>query len=210
MPDPELKEWISLIKDCLLALAALVTIGVGIYGARVWKRELVGKEVYAAGRELVKQSHIASKAANKLRLPTDMLDKELDPKVTIATTNDEHWRISEIRTYQKRIEGFSVALEKFESAKLDLRVLKGSRVYEGFMPFGRHLTETILLVNEYLDLLKDDSLKVGPDSPKVLDLQQRLYPSRNLDDDLSQKLADSREEGENWLLAYLHRQSIHG
>jgi len=210
MPDPEFKEWVSLIKDCLLALAALVTIGVGIYGARVWKRELIGKEVYAAARELVKQSHIASKAANKLRLPTDMLNKELDPKVGIATNNDEHWRISEIKTYQKRIEAFSVTLEKFESAKLDLRVLKGSRVYEGFMPFGRHLTETILLVNEYLDLLKDDSLKVGPDSPKVLDLQQRLYPSGNLDDDLSQKLADSREEGENSLLAYLHRQSIHG
>lgn len=210
MPDPELKEWVSLIKDGLLALAALVTIGVGIYGARVWKRELIGKEVYAAARELVKQSHIASKAANKLRLPTDMLDKELDPKAAIATTNDEHWRMSEIRAYQKRIEGFSVTLEKFESAKLDLRVLKGSRVYEGFMPFGRHLTETILLVNEYLDLLKDDSLKMGPDSPEVLDLQQRLYPSRNLDDDLSQKLADSREEGENSLLAYLHRQSIHG
>ena len=48
MPDPEFKEWVSLIKDGLLAIAALVTIGVGIYGARVWKMELIGKEVYAA------------------------------------------------------------------------------------------------------------------------------------------------------------------
>ena len=79
MPDPEFKEWVSLIKDGLLAIAALVTIGVGIYGARVWKMELIGKEVYAAARELVKQSHIVCKAADKLRLPTDALDKELNP-----------------------------------------------------------------------------------------------------------------------------------
>jgi len=207
MPDPELKEWISLIKDCLLALAALVTIGVGIYGARVWKRELIGKEVYAAARGLVKQSHIASRAANKLRLPADALGEELDPH---ADTDDECWRISEIKAYQRRVEDFSITLADFESAKLDLRVLKGSKVYESFLPFGRYLTETILLVNEYLDLLRDDSLKVGPKSSKVLDLQQRLYPSINLDDDLSQKLADSREEGESSLLDYLHRQRIHG
>ena len=210
MPDPEFKEWVSLIKDGLLAIAALVTIGVGIYGARVWKIELIGKEVYAAARELVKQSHIVCKAADKLRLPTDALDKELNPHSDTTATDDKLWRISEIKAYQRRLETFSIKLDNFESAKLDLRVLKGARVYESFMPFGRHLTDTILLINEYLDLLKDDSLKVGPKSSEVLDLQQRMYPSMNLDDDLSQKLSDSREEGENSLLACLHRQGIHG
>ena len=39
MPPLELKEWVTLIKDGLLGVAALVTTVIAIYGARVWKRE---------------------------------------------------------------------------------------------------------------------------------------------------------------------------
>ncbi|WP_029934944.1 hypothetical protein [Thiomicrospira pelophila] len=211
MPDQALMDWVSLIKDTLLGVAALVTIFVGIYGLRAWKRDIVGKEVYAAAKVLVKESHLVYEAARKLRQPLWSYEKrQFTDEETVHTTENERWRLLEAEAYKDKIEKFARALERYESAKLELRVLVGSRVYEGFLPFGRFLSESIERVNAYLDLLQDHTQAHLPGSPEIIEAQQELYPSDNLDDELSQKLAESREEGEVSLLSHLHRKSIYG
>lgn len=206
MPDPELKEWISLLKDTLLGLAALMTIFVGLYGVRTWKRDLVGKEAYAASKNLVKESHLVCKGARTLRQPLWPYEKlQFTAEETEQTTKNERWRLSEIEGYKTRIKKFAEEIKCYESAKLDLRVLIGSKVYEGFLPFDRFLIESIERVNTYLDLLQDYSA----DSSEIIEAQRELYPS-DLDDELSQSLVDFREQGEVALLSHLHRKSIYG
>ena len=51
MTFAELKDWITLIKDGLLGVAALVTTVIAIYGVRMWRHELAGKEIYNATKE---------------------------------------------------------------------------------------------------------------------------------------------------------------
>jgi hypothetical protein len=58
--------------------------------------------------------------------------------------------------------------------------------------------------------LQDQSLALFEDSPEVWGAQELLYPSDNLDDELSQKTGDSRESAEAALLKFLHRSSIYG
>lgn len=211
MPDPDLKEWVSLIKDGLLGLTALVTMVLAIYGVRTWKRDLVGKEVYSAAKNLVKVSHLVTKAAMKLRQPICSYEKRAFTEEEIKnTTENERWRLSEAEVYKNRMDIFAKEIERYESAKLELRVLVGSKTYEGFMPFGSLLTEAVNRVNDYLDVIQDYSRTVFPDSNEVIEAQHSLYPSQNLDDELSQKIADAREAGEVSLLSYLHRKSIYG
>lgn len=211
MPTAELKEWIAFIKDSLLAIAALVTMILSVYGVRVWKRDLVGKEVYSAAKALVKESHLICKAARKLRKPIQSYERRSFTEEEIQnTTKNERWRLSEADAYRSRVEAFAKEVERYEAAKLELRVLVGSKIYEGFLPFGALLTEATNCVNDYLDVIQDYSKTVLPDSKEVLTAQEVLYPSPNLDDELSQKTADAREEGEVSLLAYLHRKSIRG
>lgn len=211
MPPPELKEWISLIKDGLLGVAALVTTAIAIYGARMWKRELAGKEVYAATKNLVKESHLLSRATTKARQPIQEYERKIfsDDEVKLTTKN-ERWRLSEADAYKKRIDDLSIAIERYQSALLDVRVLVGSKVYLGFLPFGRLVTEVIHRIGNYIAIIQDYSQTVFPDSPEILEAQQGLYPSENLDDDLTQKISDVREEGEKCLLSFLHRTSIRG
>lgn len=211
MPNVELKEWVGLIKDALLALAAFVTMFVGIYGVRTWKRDLVGKEVYSAAKELVRESHMICKAARKMREPIQTYERKSFTEEEIKnTTKSERWRISESDAYRVRVEAFAKEIERYDAAKLELRVLVGSKIYEGFLPLGALLTKSINQVNHYLDVIQDYSLHLSPESEAVLAAQKNLYPSHNLDDDLSQKIADAREAGEVSLLAYLHRKSIRG
>ena len=90
MPPAELKEWIMLIKDGLLGVAALVTTIIAIYGARMWKRELAGKEIYSATKALVKESHLLSKAVIKARMPIQDYERKMftEEEVKHTTKNE--------------------------------------------------------------------------------------------------------------------------
>lgn len=201
----------ALTKDLLMAVAAVVTIFIGICGLRVWKRELVGKEVYSAAKDLVKQSHLVFRAAMELRKP--IVPYEIEPISEDArknTTEYERWRISETNAYRKRINQFEKILERYNSSKLNVRVLVGSKVYLGFHPFDKLIGETINRVNLYLKVLNNEQKITKPTSPEVISAQSKLYPSNSHDDELSQKAGDAREEGEKSLLTYLQRKSIRG
>lgn len=211
MPPAELKEWIPLIKDALLGIAALVTTVIAIYGARMWKRELAGKEIYATTKNLVKESHLLSKAASRARRPVQDYERKVFSEEDVKhTTRNERWRLSEADAYKKRIDELSVAIDRYQSALLDVRVLVGSKVYAGFLPFGQLVTEVVHRIGNYVAVIQDYSQTVLPESPEVKKVQHELYPSDNIDDELSQKIADAREEGEKCLLAFLHRTSIRG
>ena len=211
MPSAELKEWIILIKDSLLGVAALVTTVIAIYGARMWKRELAGKEIYAATKNLVKESHLLYRATTKARKPIqDYERKVFSAEEADNTTKNERWRLSEADAYKKRIDDLSAAIDGYQSALLDVRVLVGSKVYLGFLPFGHLVADVVLRIGNYVGVIQDYSQTVLPESPEVLEVQQELYPSENLDDELSQRISDAREEGEKCLLAFLHRTSIQG
>lgn len=43
-------ENLSIVNDIVLIAATLTTISLGLYGLKVWKRDLVGKEVYTVIR----------------------------------------------------------------------------------------------------------------------------------------------------------------
>jgi hypothetical protein len=210
MPPAELKEWIPLIKDALLGIAALVTTVIAIYGARMWKRELAGKEIYAATKSLVKESHLLSKAAGRARSPIQDYERKGFTEEEIKNTKNERWRLSEADAYKKRMDELLVAIDRYRSALLDVRVLVGSKVYLGFLPFGQLTAEVAHRIGNYITVIQDYSKTVLPDSPEVQEIQQELHPSDNVDDELSQKIADAREEGEKCMLAFLHRPSIRG
>lgn len=209
MPPAEFKEWVMLIKDCLLGLAALVTTIIAIYGARMWKRELAGKEIYAATKVLLKESHLLSKATLKARMPIQEYERKVFTKEEVKlTTINERWRLSEADAYKKRIDNLSITIDNYQSALLDVRVLIGSKVHFGFLPFGRLITEVIYKIGNYIAVIQDSSRTLLPDSAEVREVQQELYPSDNIDDEFSQQIGDAREEGEKCLLTFLHRTSI--
>lgn len=125
-------------------------------------------------------------------------------------TKNERWRLSEANAYVKRIDDLSIAIDAYRSALLEVRILVGSKAYLAFLPFDKQITEVIRRIGNYIAVVQDYTKDVFPDSPEIQEVQRKLYPSDNRDDELSQKIGDAREEGEKSLLAFLHRISIRG
>lgn len=211
MISQETKELVSLVKDALLGGAALVTSIIAIYGARLWKRELAGKEIYAASKVLVKESHLVSRACTRARRPIEVQEKKIFSAEEVQhTTENERWQISEIEAYRARFTILSESMESYQSALLEVRTLVGSKVYLAHLPFSKLMTEVVHRIGNYLAVLQDHTTLAFPDSPAVIEIQRALYPSDQLDDELTQELGNAREELERSLLPYLHRSSIHG
>lgn len=138
MDTEVMKTYIPLIADLVSALASIITACIAIYGVRIWKQELVGRETYEAVKSLVHQSHVAFRASNRLRSPTwDHERTTFTQEVIEHTTQNERWALSEAAIYRKRIEDYSSTLDRLSESLLQARVLIGSKVYESYLPFQK-------------------------------------------------------------------------
>ena len=61
-PSPAFKECVSVAKDIILALSALFTVGLGVYGLKKWMHEHRGKEAFTLIKSLIKESHRMNRA----------------------------------------------------------------------------------------------------------------------------------------------------
>lgn len=202
---------VALMKDIVLTAGALTTIGLGIYGLRIWKRDLVGKEVYAVVKDLVRNLHKVSRECRKLRSPAHASEKRMmgaDERQQF--TDNERWRLLEAEVYSKRLEILVKAMDALDDCILNARVLIGSSVYMTVLPFQKKVRECIERVNDYTDLLYDHILNLAEDSAPIASAQQALYPTEELDDPLTQDVMNRREDAELELLRFLHRKSIRG
>lgn len=207
----EFREWVPLVKDTMLALAAVATAFVAISGLRTWKRELAGKEHFTAAKELVRSSHRIWRECGRLRLPLSPREQKVFSAEDVQnTTSAERWRIADWEAYSKRLDDFEKVSDEYHAALLSARVLLGSKVYEAFLPFNYLTIDLINIVNEYLDLLQPKDGAPLPDDPEVIETKKRISLRPGEDDELSRKIADAREDGEKALLPYLARSSIRG
>lgn len=201
-----------IVKDAVIAVAAMVTSGIAVYGVRVWKRDLVGKELYEVTKTLVYQSHSVAQACTKLLLPILASENRVFTAAEVEhTTVGERWRLSETHVYRTRLRAYTESLEEFSDALLKARVVMGSRVYGAFLPFQNALRQPVDEINNYLSYLQDPSSYLLHDSEEAAALQSFVY--RSADDGGSKivmMVADAREDAEKFLLPYLHRNSIFG
>lgn len=201
--------YVSIGRDVVVTVAAVVTAIIAIYGLRVWKRDLVGKESYEAAKALVYQSHAASRAIDKMRYPIREHERMVFTKDEIEhTTEGERWRTSEAAAYRNRIKEYSDGYLGFFDALLNFRVIAGSQVYFAFLPFQKALEKPLDEVNNYLALLDEHSIPITADSEEVALLRGFIHSFDKELDEHSLSVGEAREQGELFLLPYLHRKSI--
>ncbi|XMB47217.1 hypothetical protein QQ999_14965 [Pseudomonas fluorescens] len=204
-----LGTYVSIARDMVVTVAAVVTASIAIYGLRIWKRDLVGKESYEAAKALVFHSHALSRASHKLRYPIMAHERTVFSKEHIEnTTEGERWRASEAAAFRTRLKEYSGVYLGFYEALMNFRVIKGSQVYVAFQPFQEALREPLDKLYAYLRLLDDYSVGIVADSPDVKLLSRFIQEFEGDIDQFVLAIGDAREKGELFLLPYLHRKSI--
>ena len=201
--------YVSIARDVVVTVAAVITASIAIYGLRVWKRDLVGKESYEAAKALVYHSHALARASSKMRYPIRTHERTVFSKEAIEnTTVGERWRMSEADAFRNRLKEYSDVYLGFYEALMNFRVIAGSQVYRAFQPFQKALENPLDKLYVYLRLLDDQTVAIVADSPDVKLLSGVIQKFDGEVDQFVISIADAREQGELFLLPYLHRKSI--
>jgi len=202
--------YMPVLKDGVIALAAAITAGMAIYGLRVWKRDLVGKEVYEVVKELVYQSHSISRAAARCLYPLAASEARVfSDEERFHTTEYERLFLSESGAYRARLDIYVSSLREFSDALLRARVLLGSKVLGAYNPYEKALAKPIVLINEYLTVIEDRTNTPHPQSEDVMRLRSLFAsfdPQKH--NEILFSVYEAREKAEKFSLPYLHRKSI--
>jgi len=203
-----LAVYVSVVKDGVIALAAVVTAGIALYGLRVWKRDLVGKEVYEVMKELVYQSHSVSKAARSSIYPLAASEARVfTDQERIHTTEIERIFLSESDAYLARLETYVKSFQDFRDALLRARVLLGSKVLNAYNPYEKTLIKPVQLINEYLAVINNRTDTPHPEAEEVIRLRS-LFASFDGENEIIDSIHEAREAAEKFSLPYLHRKTI--
>lgn len=205
-----LAPYVSLARDVVVTLAAVITALIAIYGLRVWKRDLVGKESYEAAKTLVYQSHVAARESYRVRLPIRESERVVFTKEESENmTEGERWRISEATAFRNRLKVYDENCAGYFEALLRFRVIAGSKVFRAFSAFQEALDRPVYDINLYLGLLDDFSVSLTVESDDVVLLRGYVQAIDKESTDRLLSVGDAREQGELFLLSYLHRKSIY-
>jgi hypothetical protein len=200
--------YVSVVKDGVVTLAAAVTASIAIYGLRVWKRDLVGKEVYEVMKELVYQSHSISKAAGICMYPLGASEARVfTDEERIHTTANERVFLSESDAYRARLEVYIKSFQDFRDSLLRARVLLGAKVSKAFRSYEAALMSPMALINDYLAVIDDRINAPHPQSEEVIRLRS-LFASFDGENEILNSIYEAREVAEKFSLPYLHRKSI--
>jgi len=133
-------ETVSIIKDLILSIAAIVTIFVALYGLNAWRKELKGKTEYEIARRILRSIYKVRVAIDLVRRPfvsagemaTALKEQGKDPKDALETIGTEG---ATAAAYERRWKEVSNAVAELHADFFEGQVLWGDKTLDAIKPF---------------------------------------------------------------------------
>jgi len=124
-------ETVSLVKDAIPAIAAVLTTAFAIWGLNSWRRELKGRAQFDVARSLIKATYQVREALQNCR--SRLITHGESPewyRGALAKQPHTHEEEAEAWSfiYRRRWEPVSKTLQEFDSSTLEAEVLWGSTI----------------------------------------------------------------------------------
>ncbi|MCZ6908073.1 MAG: hypothetical protein O7G28_12365 [Deltaproteobacteria bacterium] len=121
-------DFISMIKDILMALSALTVAGVAVWGLNSWRRELKGRADYDLARRILRSGYKVRDAIAYFRIRWIDASEFPDGGPTIERL--ESGQTNLLFVYSNRWNKLMEAVREFLVDGLEVEVLWGARAYE--------------------------------------------------------------------------------
>ena len=202
-----LQEYITLAKDVMTILAALVAATVAILGLRTWRKQLRGKTEYELARRLLRNVYRVRDAIRIVRNPfvssaetvQAMREAEIDIEA-FDPLNTQHTALSQQAVRQRRWKGIQEAFTELDVDALEAEVIWGHDIAEHLQPLRQHTSTLYANIQRYLRNLSNPPRHQETESLQEID---RTIYAVGEDDAFSAGVLGAVEGIENYLKAYL-------
>ncbi len=200
-------EIMSMIKDFSLAIAAITTATVAVFGLKNWSRELKGKANFEVGRALIRATYKLRDELRYARSP--WTDAQEFPKDYPTNFND---RTSEIEAtawayiFQNRWKPLAESMQEFESQALEAEALWGNSIR---LKTGE-LKQCVRNLQVSMESFVSDKANRGEDfqsdAQYAKSVKSDIWADRK-DNELSNKISNAILEIEKEIRPHLKRSS---
>jgi hypothetical protein len=151
MNSQDLALGVTIAKDVILAVAAIIGTVVAVLGLRTWSRQLKGGVEYELTRRLLRNAYRVREAIAAVRAPF-MSAAEMalpdDERAKLSREQAAHY--GSVRGYEKRWEGVTSAIGDLRTDLLEAEAVWGSNVHVVFDPLLKLHRELFVTVHMYL------------------------------------------------------------
>ena len=200
----DISQYISITKDVIVAVAAIVTTCLAIYGVKSWRRELAGKTQFEIARNLLKATYKLRDSIADVRSPL-ILGVEFPEGYDVSSekSSAEQKPQAYSHVYCNRLKPLWVAIDEFDIAALEAEAIWGKaikRMAEDLRTCINSLHDSIRF---YIDSIHSDSINQKKEFDR--NIRKDISASRNSDDELSKKIRNSIKALEEELKPHLKR-----
>lgn len=172
-----LGEIVSIVKDIVLTLAAIVAGYVGIRGLDTWRRQLRGNTEYQLAKTMLTSVYELREALSSVRNPFMQYSKEPDlpqDKLKELSQREREWHAL-AQAYQRRWEPVPKAIAKLDVNLLEAEVVWGPRIRTKANPLNRLTGELLLALQDHLEARNPDGRYESPGPELVKKRHETLY-----------------------------------
>jgi hypothetical protein len=150
-------EIITIIKDIIITLAAILASILGVIGLNTWRRELKGKSQYLKAKEILNAVYKVREAFKYVRNPaifSSEYPKELLDK--FGSLKKEFRFEGNVQVYESRFKVLQEAFIKLEELNIDAQVEWGSEFQYVIDPLRKCRAELLITIQDFLASKKEN------------------------------------------------------
>jgi len=158
----EWRDGITIAKDVVVALAAIVAAATAVYGVNSWRRETRGKARFDSGRALLLAAYRVRTEMANCRSPL-IVGGEFPPEWDPHSGTPEERFKSYVHVYSNRWSPVREALTAFDAAILDAEVVLGPSISAPVEELRSCAREVSVAIDMYLSDIRSGGSELEKD-----------------------------------------------
>jgi hypothetical protein len=145
--------WVPLIKDSILAIAAVIASVIAILGLNTWKRQLYGQSEYELAKRLLKSLYLFREAINNVRHPFMQYSAIPDlpqDKLEQLSREEKEW-YAQAQAYEKRWTPVGKARADLDANVLESEVFWDNEIKHSMAKLSLLQAELLVAIEEHIE-----------------------------------------------------------
>ncbi len=197
-----IKDIVTIGKDIIVAIAAVVAACVAVRGINSWRRETQGKAAFDAAKALLVASYRVRDEIRSSRSPM-IVAGEFSPDFPLGGGDEQNYQ-AYAHVYSNRWAPVKAALTAFDAAVIDAEAVLGSKIRSKTMELRACGASLFAGIEGYLSNMREGG---GGPRDEVERSFRRLIHSASENDQFAKKLDDAISGLETELAPHVQRAS---
>lgn len=148
-------EWISVVKDIVVAISAATATLIAFKGLGTWQRELKGKSEYQLAKDVLRSVYKVREAFKQVRSPMIMgYEYPEEMRSHTGHLKEEYRYEGTLRVYEERWKSMADAFKELEEKYLEALVEWGSKYQDTIIPLRKCRGELLMAIQDMVGRYK--------------------------------------------------------